>query len=683
MAETKKRFRIAVDIGGTFVDAIQFDGVEGSVRLAKAPTTPGQPYEGVLEAIRRLGTPLEETDIFVHGTTLGLNAILERKGAITGILTNEGMRDVFEIGRADVPPLQMYNFAYERPAPVVKRRHRIGVPGRLDAAGDIVTPLDEDAVRAAAAELAGAGVQALAISFLHSYKNPVHEERAAEIVREHFPQLPVSISSEITREYREYERTATTVLDAYIRPIFEAYVGKLKQALLDKGLGGRFLIMRSSGGAMTSEVATRAPIFTVMSGPSGGIVGAAYIARLLGRDHLLSLDYGGTSLDASVIENMDPLVMHEATLEHFPALIPIFDIRCIGTGGGSIAWVQEGLLQVGPQSAGAVPGPIAYGKGGVEPTTTDAALVLGYLDAEAFLGGALSLDAAAARRGMEERIARVLGTDVLTASAGVFDVLIARTVGAIREITVERGKDPRDFSLLAFGGAGPMIAPLLAREIDVVDLIVPNVPAAFSAWGMVMSDLVSEFSQTDIRRLSDAERPAIEAGFSVLEEKGRAALDQQGVRPDEQVLEHFLECRYFGQEHALEVPIAMDMETADIVERFNTLHAERYGHAIADPVQVVTLRLRAIGQLAKPSLRKLPPATDPADTALVKVRDAYCFARRQMVPFGIYARERLAPGHVIQGPAIIDEGTSTTVIHSDQRMTVDEYGHLIIRRHAA
>lgn len=673
-----KRYRIALDIGGTFVDAIQFDRDTGGIELAKASTTPQQPSKGVLEALVKLGTDLHEADIFVHGTTLGINAILERKGAITGIITNDRFRDIFEIGRADVPPDHMYDFMYERPPALVKRRHRVGVPARVNAKGEVVTALDEHAVATAASELVDKGVQSIAICFLHSYKNPEQEQRAAQIVRSTFPGVTVSISSEITREYREYERTATVVLDAYIHPIFDAYVGQLETSLHSQGFAGEFLIMRSSGGAMTARAAKVTPIFTVISGPAGGIIGATHIAKTLGRNRLLSLDYGGTSLDASVIEDGLPLVMHEATLEHFPVLIPIFDIRCIGAGGGSIAWVQEGLLQVGPQSAGAVPGPIAYGKGGTEPTTTDAALVLGYLDPENFLKGAVKLDAKASRSGIEARIASVLGTDVVRASAGVFDVLIARTVGAIREITVERGKDPREFSLLAFGGAGPMIAPLLAREMEIPEMIVPNVPAAFSAWGMLMSDLVSDFSQTNIHLLTDADIPVLETGFRCLEEQAREALRQQGVTDAAQVLHRTLECRYFGQEHTLEVPLNGTSSAEDIRKCFDDLHDKRYGHTTEDPVQVVTLRVRANSCIEKPELRRIPRATKPVSTACLQTRQAYCFARRKLTDFGIYSRSLLAPGHEIDGPAIIDEGTSTTVIHSDQRLRVDDYGHLII-----
>jgi N-methylhydantoinase A len=664
-----KRYRIAVDIGGTFVDSIVFDR-DGPTRLAKASTTPGDPERGVLDAVSQLGVDLGDVEVFVHGTTLGLNAVLQRKGARTGIITNAGFRDIFEIARTNVPAASMYDFAYERPAPLVARRDRVGVEGRLNAQGEVVTPLDLEGVRAAAGKLVAQGVEAVAICFLHGYRNPEPE----------FPQLTVSPSAEITREYREYERTSTAVLDAYISPIFLAYIGKLQRALTDAGFEGQFLVMRSSGGAMTAAAASKAPLNTVMSGPAGGIVGAAHLARTLGRDKMLTLDYGGTSLDASVIEDGAPLVMHEASLESFPALIPIFDIRCIGAGGGSIAWVEEGLLQVGPRSAGADPGPIAYGKGGSEPTTTDAALILGYIAPEAFLGGALTLDLDAARTGMESKVASKIGASVIEASAGVFDVLVARTAGAIREITVERGRDPAEFSMLAFGGAGPMIAPLIAREVENAELIIPNMPAVFSAWGMLMSNLITDLAQTDIRMVDLVEQPALEAGFLGLEARVRAALLDQGVTAEGQRIEWLLECRYLGQEHSLEVPAAVPLDLEAIRHRFGELHARRYGHAIGGAVQAVTLRVRGHGHLPKPELKRLEPAAGPVGGARVRTGQAYCFAKRAMTEFQIFNRHKLGPGHIVQGPAIVEEGTSTTVIHSDQRLEVDVYGHMIIRR---
>lgn len=677
-------YRIAVDIGGTFVDALQFDRRTHTIVLEKAEATPGDPSLGVMAALSKLGTDLREADVFVHGTTLGLNAILERKGAVTGIISNDGFRDVFEIGRADVPPVHMYDFRYEKPPALVKRRHTAWVRGRIDARGEVLDPLDERGLIEAARTLVYThGVRSLAVCFLHSYKNPEHERRAAAVLQDAFPDVAISISSDVTQEYREYERTSTTVLDAYIRPILETYIGQLETELRGKAFDGHFLIMRSSGGAMTARMAKVSPIFTVLSGPAGGVVGAACLAQTLGKSRLISVDFGGTSLDACLIERGMPDVIHEAALGHHPALIPIFDIRCIGAGGGSIGWVEEGLLKVGPRSAGAVPGPVAYGKGGTEPTTTDAALALGYLDPAGFLGGEMRLDAEAARRSIEQTIARPLGGTLVSTSAGMFDVVMARTVGAIREITVERGHDPREFSLLAFGGAGPLFAPLLAREMAIPETIVPHAPAAFSAWGMLMSDLAADFSRTEIGLLDETEPGALDHSFRELEIRASDVIRQQGVEQTGLVLQRALELRYLGQEHALEVSIDGTLESAAIRRSFESLHAARYGHTTSDPVQIVTLRVRGIGLVDKPALQPVAVGDGNSERALIGTRPAFCFARRQLTAFAVYRRDRLCPGDRLGGPAIVGESTSTTVLHSDQELSVDGYGHLVIRQLAA
>ena len=675
-----KPYRIAVDIGGTFVDALQFDRSTRTIRLEKASTTPDSPARGVLEVLAKLGTPLAEAEIFVHGTTLGLNAVIERKGAATGIITNRGFRDIFEIGRGDVPPAHMYDFRYQKPASLVKRRHRLGVAGRIDVRGEVVEPLDEAALVDAARQLVESGIRSVAVCFLHSYRNPAHEQRAAAVLREAFPDLAVSISSDVTREYREYERTSTTVLDAYIRPIFEAYVNQLDEGLQDQAFTGSFLIMRSSGGAMTADAAKVSPIFTVMSGPAGGVVGAGHLARVLGKTHLVSVDFGGTSLDACLIQDGVPTVMHEASLAHHPVLIPIFDIRCIGAGGGSIGWLEEGLLKVGPRSAGAVPGPIAYGKGGVEPTITDAALTLGYLDPGGFLRGEMAVDAGAAAQGIEQRIAQPLGIDVTRAAAGMFDVVMARTVGAIREITVERGHDPREFSLLAFGGAGPMFAPLLAREMGIRETIVPLAPAAFSAWGMLMSDLATDVSRTHIALLDEVDLSDLDAAFGELEEKAARTLREQGIGPDALGLGRAIELRYLGQEHALEVAIERGLTLTEMRGRFDALHKARYGHATTDALQTVTLRVHGIGVVQKPEVRALEAGDGDIARARVGTREAFCFAARRFTTFVVYDRARLLPGDPPHGPAIVDEGTSTAVFYSDQMLSVDAFGHLVISR---
>jgi N-methylhydantoinase A len=677
-----KRYRVAVDIGGTFVDAVQFNMTDGNVALAKAPTTPARPAVAVLKAVEELGTPLAEADIFVHGTTLPLNAIIEHKGAETGIITNEGFRDIFCLGRTNVPDDHIYDFGYERPASVVKRRNCIGVLGRIDKDGNELIPLDEGAVRGAARQLIANGVKAVAICFLHSYKDPRHEEAAANILEREFPELTVSISTEITREYREYERTVTTVLDAYIRSIFEAYVNELSDGLKARGFNGDFLVMRSSGGATSVNLAKRAPIHTVMSGPAGGLVGSVELARMMDRKKVINLDYGGTSLDVSLTEDYHPRLLRQTTIGHLAMLVPTFDIRSIGAGGGSIVWVQEGLLQVGPQSAGSTPGPMAYARGGTEPTTTDAAIVLGYINPKEYLGGKMVLDRKASRIGIEG-IAAQLSMDPIATAAGVFDIITAHTLGAIREITIEHGADPAEFSLLAFGGAGPLIAPLIARELDIAELIVPVAPAVFSARGMLSSDVTAEYSMTNIMPLTKESLERYDAHVEVLAQRVRAELAEQKSGAEEVKLQYTVDCKLKGQGHVLELVYVIGAPIEEIEKQFHELHLIRYGHVIRNvAIELVTLRVSGAGLLPKPQPRKIGVASSSVSRALRGHREAYCFHRRAGVRFAVIDRSALLDGDRLEGPVIIEEETSVTVVHSDQFVEVDSFGSLLVKRSA-
>ncbi|MFD6100054.1 hydantoinase/oxoprolinase family protein [Nocardiopsis flavescens] len=678
MTDTNERpLRLAVDIGGTFVDALAYDETTGRVSLHKASTTPAAPAEGVMEAVRGLAEDLAPVAAFVHGTTLGLNAILQRRGADVGIITNEGFRDLFEVARAAIPADHMYDFSYAPPPVLVPRRHRLGVPGRLDAQGREVQALDEDAVREAGRVLVEEhGLGSIAVCFLHSYADPRHEQRAGEILREAFPHVSVSLSTDITREYREYERTSTAVMDAYIRPVLNDYISALEAGLRDRGLADPLHIMRSGGGAMTADLARSAPLTTVLSGPAGGVVGAGHLASELGIGRLLSFDVGGTSIDSCVIVDGEPSEVHEASIDGFPLLIPIFDLRTIGAGGGSIAWVDDGLLRVGPHSAGAVPGPVAYGQGGTEPTVTDAALTLGYLDAAEFLGGRMGVDADAAAEAVRQKIAEPLGVDTAEAAASVFRVMMARSVGALREITVERGLDPREFTLLAFGGAGPMLGPMLAREMGIATTVVPRVPAAFSAFGMLMSDLEYEFSGTVLRALDEEGLAGLAPVFGDLEEQARSVLAEQGIREEQGRLVRRVDVRYRGQEHTLGIDLEPGDTAGAVRDRFHALHRSRYGHAMDEPCEVMTVRVRAVGRLPKPALAPEEPARGPA--VACGSRKAFDLATGAVAEFAVHRRGDLAPGHRVAGPAIVEEGTATTVLFGDQVLTLDAYGHLLV-----
>jgi N-methylhydantoinase A len=670
--------KVAVDIGGTFVDAISYDTTSGEISLYKVSTTPDEPARGVLAGVEGLVPDIAEIESFAHGTTLGLNAILQRNGAAVGIITNEGFSDLLEIARAAIPSNHMYDFRFQRPAPLVPRRHRLGVPGRLNAQGAEVTALDEAAVLAAGRRLVEEqGLRSIAVCFLHSYANPAHEQRAGELLREAFPGVAVSISSDLTREYREYERTSTVTLDAYIRPVLNDYIGSLEATLERGGLQKPLHIMRSGGGAMTAELAKRAPLMTVLSGPAGGVIGTTFLARELGLANVLSFDVGGTSVDSCVVVDGHPSEVHEAEIDGLPLLLPIFDIRTIGAGGGSIAWMDQGLLKVGPRSAGSVPGPVAYGNGGTEPTVTDASFALGFLDPAAFLGGRMSVSADAARAAIAERVAEPLGLASDVAAASILRILVSRTVGALREITIERGLDPREFTLLAFGGAGPLLAPMLAREMGIRTALVPRVPAAFSAFGMLMSDLEFEFAATALVPLDDAELVGLEDAFDELEQRSQQVLVQQEVPEETRAVTRTLDVRYRGQEHALPVEYRAGDSAADVLARFNALHLARHGHAMDEPGQVLSLRVKAVGVQPKPPLRPIAAAESPNPEA-VGCRRAFDVSVDEWRDFAVFDRDTLLAGHVIPGPAIVEEGTSTTVFFGDQVLEVDAYGHLAI-----
>lgn len=675
-----KKLKVAVDIGGTFVDAISYDTFSGEIRVHKVPTTPANPAHGVISSVMGLVEDFTSVESFVHGTTLGLNAILQRNGVPVGIITNEGFSDLLEIARAAIPVEHMYNFSYARPAPLVPRRHRFGVPGRMDAHGLEVIPLDEAAVLEAGRKLVeGMGLTSIAICFLHSYANPTHERRAAAVLRAAFPSIEVAISNDLTGEYREYERTSTVVLDAYIRPVLNNYIEQLKEQLMKAGMEEPLQIMRSGGGAMTAELAKQAPLMTVLSGPAGGVVGTTFLARELSLSKVLSFDVGGTSVDSCVVVDGIPSEAHEAEIDGLPILIPVFDIRTIGAGGGSIAWMDEGLLKVGPQSAGAVPGPVAYKNGGTEPTVTDAAFVLGYLDPGGFLDGQMAISTDDARMAVERNIAVPLGLDTTEAAASIFRILIARTVGALREITIERGLDPREFTLLAFGGAGPLLAPMLAREMNIPTVLVPRVPSAFSAFGMLMSDLEYDFAATALRPLSDTDLDGLRGVFADLRLNAEQVLEKQHVPVESRSYTQMLDIRYRGQEHALSVEFGGDETAAEILAKFNAIHLARHGHSMDEQGQILSVRLRAIGAQSKPPLTKFKRRT-PGGVNPVGSRRAFDVARGDWAAFAIYDRADLQPTHRITGPAIVEEGTSTTVFFSDQELVVDGYGHLAIGR---
>ena len=678
---TRRPIRLAVDIGGTFVDAMELDTRTNRVRFRKAATTPARPADGVLNAIGALGTDLSEVELFIHGTTLGLNAVLERRGGRTGIITNEGFRDIFLIGRGNVRSDHMYAFQYQRPERLVQRRFTAGVRGRLDYRGRVVEPLDPDSVREAARTLVvDQQVTSIAICFLHSFLDPSHEREAARLIHEEFPEVSLSLSTDIVREYREYERTSTTVLEAYIRPIFERYVDELESGLAERGFAGRFLIMRSGGGSMTSAVAKTAPTHTVLSGPAGGIVGAAYVASELGRDNVLTFDIGGTSLDACVIERGNPVAAYEAQLEHFPLLIPTYDIRTIGAGGGSIAWLDHGLLKVGPQSAGADPGPVCYGRGGTQPTVTDAHLVLGHLP-DGLLDGSFTLDRTAARRAIDDKIAKPLGLSVDEAARGILEIIDSTMLGAIRVVSVERGHDPRDFVLVPFGGAGPLHGGALSRLIGCPVQLVPPAPGVLSALGLLASSLRAEFSRSCVQRKGRFDLAQITEVFQGLERDALEWLEEEGVSDNARRISWHASLRYEDQGSELTLPWvgrATDQAALDqVLSAFHAEHERLYSFRLDDvPVERGTLRVDAVGLLPALELGEIPARGPAADAVVGRQRISLAGGP---VEAPVYDRARLGAGATFEGPAIVKQLDATTLLLPEQTAEMHKFGSLIVR----
>ena len=611
---------------------------------------------------------------------LGANALLTRTGARVAIVTTKGFRDVYELGRTDREP--MYDLKYRKPKTLVPRYLVFEVEERMDFQGEVLTPFDREGAASVARKIREQGVEAVAVCFLHSYANPDHELVMEEVLRLEHPDAVVTLSHTLSREYREYERTSTAVTDAYIKPVMRGYLDELDSELRSNGFGGHFLLTRSGGGAMTMAHAKEQPVHSVLSGPAGGVIGAAYMSELVGQENLITLDMGGTSLDTSVITGGQPRVGNEMYFEGAAIFVPIIDMKTIGAGGGSVGWIDEGgHLQVGPQSAGALPGPACYGKGGEQPAFTDAALVVGYLDAANFLGGEVRLDPGLAEAAVQ-KLADELSMSVEATAAGILRINEAKITGAIREISVERGFDPRDFAVLAFGGAGGFVASGVAREIGIPKVIVPPGPANFSALGMLMVDVVHDFAQTYVTELESADVVVINDIYSDLVQRGQDALEEDGFQEADRKFLGSVEMRYQGQEHTVNLPLQRLKLSADDIARvtgdFNEAHETQYGHRMDDPAEIVTLRLRAIGPLPRPELPRVAKGTGNALEAMKGGRSVYQPALGERIGYAIYDRSLMLSSDRIVGPAIIEEPSSTTVIHAGDSLTVGEYGELVI-----
>ena len=668
--------RIGVDIGGTFTDLVALDEATGAVVNAKALSTPSELLDGVLRCADQAGVDLADCRLTIHGTTIGINALLEGKGARTGLLTTHGFGDVLEIGRGNF--LRMYDVLYRRPTPLVPRGRRREVPERISARGEILVPLDEAAVRDAARSLAAEGVESVAVTFLFSYLDPVHEQRAAAILAEELPGVAISVSHRLSREWREYERTSTTVVNAYVLPIVERYLATFEQRLAERGFRGRVLITQSNGGACSVRAARERPVHTLESGPAAGAVGCASLARLLRLDRLISFDMGGTTAKCAIVDNGMVQTTDEYHIDGRPLRIPVIDIREVSAGGGTIAWIDAGgALALGPQSAGAAPGPVCYGLDGTEPTVTDANVVLGRIDGSRFLGGTMPLDAAGAARAVDERLAPRLGLSRASAAAGVVRLADVKMALAVRGITTGRGLDPRDYTLVAYGGGGPLHAAAIARELGIPRVVIPPLPSTFSAWGMLASDLRHDLVRTVLEPLEATDAAWAQARYAEMQREVAAILPGDGAP----LMHRAVDLRYVGQEHTVTIAVTDLGDWADLRKQFDDAHERAYGYAGSDvDVQLLNLRLTVVFPIERPRLPTLSRRT--GSRPALETRKIYSIAAGDFVEHRVVERRDLLAGDTIAGPAAIEESGTTTIIDAGDTLSVEEHGCLMIRVNA-
>ncbi|MXR39960.1 hydantoinase/oxoprolinase family protein [Halobaculum sp. WSA2] len=670
--------RVGVDVGGTFTDLVTVR--DGRIRVDKTPSTPGSPDEGVVTGLRELDASLPSVSFLGHGTTVATNAVLEGEWADTALLTTEGFRDAVEIGRQTRPDI--YDFEATKPDPVVPRDRRFEVPERVDERGDVLRELDEAAVRDRAGDLRESGIDSVAVSLLFSFEHPEHERRVREILREEGIDASVSLSSDVLPEIREYERTLTTAMNAALKPVMDAYLGSLADAVGDLGIDAPLRVMGSNGGLMAAEASRERPVNTLLSGPAAGVRGATHVAGRRGVDDLITMDMGGTSCDVSLVRDGEPLVTTDTEVGEYPVSVPTVDIHTVGAGGGSIGYVDTGgALRVGPRSAGAQPGPVCYNRGGTEPTVTDAHLVLGRIDPSAFLPDALGRDDDRVRDAFAPLAEAVAGDPDATEAAarGLLDVANANMRRALRVVSVERGYDPREFALVAFGGAGPLHATALADGLDIPEVIVPRAAGVLSALGLLISDVVYDYSTSMVRRWDDVDPAALRDAYESFEAEGRAELRDAGRAADEVAFERTLDLRYAGQSFDLSVPVEGDLdadELAAVEERFHAAHERRYGHASpGEPVELVTVRLRARGLVEPPDLTAEERDGDPDDAITRSRRVGFADGDRDTP---VYDRTRLPTDAAFDGPAVVEGSESTVVVHPGQRARVDGDANLVV-----
>lgn len=684
--------RLGVDVGGTFTDLIYVDDEAGSILIHKIASTPDDPSRGTVQGIRELTeqanvTPADLDQVF-HGTTIATNIVIEHNGATVGMITTEGYRDILHIARHK-KPLNFSNYQdlpWQR-YPLVRRRYRLTVPERITAQGEVLVELDERRAREQVRRLKEMGVEAVAVCLLFSFLNGDHEQRVAEIVREEFPDAFLSVSSEVLPQYREYERFSTVALNAFVGPKVAGYVRRLEDELRALGVRTGLHLMSSASGVVTAQGAVQRPVNLLMSGPVAGVVGGIWVGRQAGFDNVITLDVGGTSADIGLSQGGKLRMKHllDTRVGPYQAMIPMVDVDTIGAGGGSIAYVDAGgIFRSGPRSAGAVPGPAAYGRGGDEPTSTDAMVNLGWLQPEAFLGGTMDLSPELARRSFEP-VAEGLGMTVEEASMGAIQIASHSMVQSIEENSVRKGYDPRDFALVAEGGAGPMFAANIAAEVGTPAVIVPPYPGVTAALGLLVTDSVYEFVTTTYQRMSQLNAQELEARFEELEEQARAQLEADGIRQERRVIQRVADCRYLGQGYELRVEAGSgqidEAWASRLASDFHDAHEREYSRRFEESdIEIPNIRVRGIGLIPPLQMREVPRAEDSPSAALRHEREAWFRVGGQLMelPTRFFAREALAAGNRIEGPAVINQYDTTTVVPPGLTAEIDRFGNIVV-----
>ena len=679
-------YALAIDVGGTFTDIVLLNLTTGELQLLKTPSTPDDPSRGFIAGIREIlgrhGVDYAQVRRIFHGTTIATNAILEGRGTPVGVLVSDGFKYVLEIGRHSMARLANPHVWVKPERPVPPERV-FEIPERTGFDGSIITPLDEGAVRSAAARFRNEGIESVAVSLTHSYANSAHELRVREMVLEEFPDAHLSLSSEVLPVFREYERTITTVLNAYVMPRVSYYIENLAQELRELGVEAPLLIMKSNGGVIGTETATKQPVYTALSGPAAGVMSAIDVAKNTGVEDCISFDMGGTSTDVSLFSRLTPTITLSGELGDWPVQLPMLDIATIGAGGGSIAWLTAaGNLNVGPRSAGAVPGPVCYGLRGTEPTVSDANLVLGRIN-DTLAGGALNLDVEAAKAAIQEKIAAPLGLDIHRAAHGILQIVNYNMMGAIRNVSVERGLDPRNFALVAFGGAGPMHSISVARLLDMTTVIAPPSPGVASAYGLLVADFKNDYARTAIQKPPNYDMADMEGIYRELEGEAVRWLDSEAVPSDRRELARSADLRYAHQ--GFEVTVEMAGATVEqdsmeaMIQAFHQEHHRLFGFSLEQPVEVVTLRVTARGQMKSARMSPISRGPGAPAGALLGQRPVYFEDTAGFVACDIYDRAGLSPGSTIDGPAILENIDSTVVIDPGWRARIDQFGNSIMQ----